>query len=456
MQEAKFRYKWWALTGISLLAFTAFLDFTIVNTALPFIQKNFNANVLELQWVTNIFSMILTMTMIAGGKIADKWGRKKIFYISSLIFALGAVGAGVSANIETLIFFRALQGLGAAVLFVSSAALVSGSFPSHEQSRAIGIYSAITGSGLMLGPFVGGILIAALDWRWVFWINLPLIFLGMILCLISLKDLKEEKQNIPIDWLGLLFLIIGLGSLIFGIIQGAERGWNSSTSWPLIMLGLFCTLSLFVMEKKSKSPLLNFTILKDKLILLAIFSCSLAGIVSFVFMFFDPLYLRTVRELAPLQIGLWIAIIPAAQVIISFLFGSLVKKMGIANLLLFSCIAALLAVLSHRAINLSTPLAFLVLPFSLLGINWGISNAGTIKAVAERIAPNKMGEVIGTIFTTWNFVGSVFLALGSVIFHAKQTGSSTSFLEGFHAVIEYESIFMLIIVLAAIRLKAKP
>lgn len=420
------RYRWWALAGISLLAFTAFLDFTIVNTALPFIQQFFHASILQLQWITNIFSIVLSMTMIAGGKFADLWGRKKIFYIGILIFAAAAFGAGFSPNIELLIFFRGLQGLGATVLFVSTAALISDTFPKQEQARAISIYSGITGSGLMLGPFFGGILIGWLDWRWVFWINLPLIAVGLFCCSFSLRHLVPQKHAIKIDWAGLGLLIFGLGSLIYGIIAAAQMG--GILAWTFLSSGILALVALIWLEQKSQSPLLDVSILKEKLILLAVFSCSLAGIISYVFLFFDPLYLRILRELSPFAIGLLIAMMPAAQVIISLTYHYLVKWFGVANLLFISVLAAFLAVSAHRFIGMHSPLAFLAIPFSLLGINWGLSNAATIAAVNEKIPHSKTAEAIGTVFTTWNVVGSIFVALSSVLFYASEKKTFASHL----------------------------
>jgi MFS family permease len=196
----RFRFKWWALLGVSLLAFTGFLDATIVNTALPFIQTALKANILQLQWIANIFTIILSMTMIAMGKFADLWGRKKVFYFGVIIFSIAALGAGLSQTVEMLVFFRGLQALGASIIFVVSAALLSDIFPEHERVKAISIYGGVTGFGLMIGPFLGGILITILDWRWVFWINLPLIAVGLATCSFSLKDHPHEKHSIIVHF----------------------------------------------------------------------------------------------------------------------------------------------------------------------------------------------------------------------------------------------------------------
>lgn len=451
--QDRFRFKWWALLGVSLLAFTAFLDATIVNTALPFIQTAFKVDVLQLQWVANIFTIILSMTMIAIGKIADTWGRKKIFYCGVTLFAIAALGAGLSQTFEMLILFRGIQALGASTVFIASSALLSDVFPEKQRVQAISIYGGVTGFGLMIGPFLGGMLIEFLNWRWVFWINLPLIAAGLAACSFSLRCHPHEDHSIKIDWLGLFLLILGLGSLMYGIVAGAQSDWTSITAWILLTIGVITLALLIILDNTRSNPLLDLHIFNQPLVTLAALSCSLAGVASTVFMFFDPLYLRTLRDLSPFLIGLLIAVIPAAQALISFIFNRSVEVFGVAKLLFFSVIAAFLAVALHRLIQADTPLAFLILPFFLLGINWGLSNSAAITAVNQVIPPRKIAAAIGTIATIWNLVGSLLLAASSAVFNQVQI--KTSFLSAFHSTINFNIGFAALVLLAALWIYTK-
>lgn len=453
IKQDQFRYKWWALLGVSLLAFTAFLDATIVNTALPFIQTALGANILQLQWIANIFTIILSMTMITIGKFADLWGRKRVFYFGVVIFGIAALGAGLSTTVETLVFFRGLQALGASTVFIASAALLSSVFPERERVRAISIYGGVTGFGLMIGPFLGGILIGLLGWRWVFWINLPLIAAGLIACSFSLKDHSHEKLSVKIDWWGTISLVFGLGALMFGIIEGAETKWTSISAWVFLVTGIGALIALIILDEFRKYPLLDLHIFKENLITLAALSCALAGVVSTVFMFFDPLYLRTLRGLSPFFIGVLIAVIPAAQALISFIFDRLLKRLGVANLLFISVVAAFLAVALHRVIQLDTPIPFLILPFFLLGVNWGLSNAAMITSVNQVIATHKIGAALGTIATIWNIVGSILLATSTAVFHSVET--QTSFLSAFHSMIDFNIAFAATILAGTIWVRIK-
>jgi EmrB/QacA subfamily drug resistance transporter len=432
------KYRWLALIGISFLAFTAFLDFTIVNTALPFIQKELRTNIIQLQWVSNIFGIILSMTMIAVGKVADRLGRKMVFYVGVVFFAIAAFGAGVSGDIEMLIFFRGLQALGASIIFIAASSLLTDTFPKSEYPRAAGIYGGITGLGLVIGPFLGGALISLFSWRWVFWVNLPLIAIGLIFCSFSLRDVKPEKHNVKIDWISLLLLIVGLGAFVYGIV--AEQ-------WMCILVGAVTLTALLILDAKKDAPLLQLSIFKNKIIFLALLSVAIAGIVSYVFLFFDPLYLENVRHLSAQMIGLFVLAIPLAQVIISYFFHSLLKLCGLSNLFFISVAAGTLAIVLHRFITPTTPLWYLLIPFLLLGVPWGLSNTALLTAVNQELPARKVGESIGTITTFWNVIGSVFLAISAIIF--KHIG--TDFMPSFYGATLFNIVVaMIMLVVAAI------
>lgn len=440
-----YRSKPIAILGICILAFTAFLDFTIVNTALPFIQRYFKINILDLQWVANIFPIILSMTMISVGKFADYLGRKRVFYFGVVLFGLAALFAGFSPTIGWLIFFRGAQAVGASITFIASSSLIAETFPEGERDQVVGIYGGITGAGLMLGPFFGGILIGALDWRWVFWINIPLIGIGLLSCWYSLKGKSKKNTEIHLDWKGFFLLIFGLGLMMYGIISAAGGEGSALLSWICIIVGIFLLLLLIKIDLKAEDPLLNFDVFRDKLILLAVVTCAVAGCVSYVFMFFDPLLLKDVFNLSAYAIGFMIAIIPAAQVVISFGFKHIMKWFGLGKLFLIGIIAPLISAIMHLFIFQDSSLWYFVIPFALLGITWGLGNTAMITAVNQNMKPSRIGEAIGTNATLWNIFGAALLAISTVIFHLQQS----HFLESFRVMVGFNILFMIVAILFA-------
>jgi len=441
MDTQDFRYKWWALIGLSLLSFTAFLDFTIVSTALPFIQQAFHASVLKLQWITNIYGMLVCIFQVISGRIGDSFGRRKIFYFGFLLFAIASLGAGLAHSIDIVIGFRALQGVAGAIVFTLGAALIPQAFPEKEHTRAVGIFSAFNGAGLAVGPFLGGLLITYLSWRWVFLVNIPIIIIGFICCSFSLKE-SPRQQQLKIDWWGFLLLAIGLGCFIYGLINGESISWSTPITWINIIIGIVALLALLKVEKKVAHPLLDLDLFKHKHTALVIVAVVLASLVSFTLLFFDPLYLRLVLHHTAMTIGIMLLAVPIMQVIVSIGLTPLIKRFGVFNLLAFSGVTGLITALLHAYFGVGTSLWIIIIAFLLMGYSWGIGNAGSIAGIMQSVKTDQIGGALGTVFTMWNLFNAIFLALSTVIFHS--VGKNHGFLPGFHAMAWFVAAIMLI------------
>lgn len=421
--------KWWALAGLSLLAFTAFLDFTIVSTAMPYIQAMFNASVVQLQWVTSIYAMTLSMFMIAFGKMGDIYDRRKVFYLGFLFFGVASVGAALSPTINWLIAFRALQGLGAAIVFTLSAALLTTAFPKAEQSQAIGIYSAVTGLGLAIGPFLGGLIITAFNWRFIFWVNIPIIIVGLIFCLYSLQPSARKEYHGSFDWLGLFLLIVAIGASLYGLNIGEQIGWHMAMTWVFLLIGLAAFVCLAKHEFKHKEPLLNFVTFTDPYALLAILTCVCAGLLTNVFLFFDPLYFKIIRHYDAITMGLLLMALPIGQVIVSLFFSTLTKRVKVKQLLAVAVFFSIVGILLNSFFSSTTPIAFLVFTLVCMGFTWGFANTGSISIVSSHFSEEDSGTVIATIYTCWNIAGGFLLILSTVIFNQFQMAHLSFYLQ---------------------------
>lgn len=453
MLSNRFAHKWWALIGLSLLSFTAFLDYTIVTTALPFIQRDLHASVLELQWVMNIFGMILCMFMIAAGHAGDRLGRKRVFFFGFFLFGIAAIGAGCSPTIAWLIFFRAIQGFSAAIIFTIGVSLLPQAFPVNEQTRAIGIFSAFNGAGLAIGPFLSGLLMTYLSWRWVFWVNIPIIIIGIACCAYTLQPTNIKPSSSRTDWTGFVLLAAGLGCLVYGLIQGEQLHWDLK-SIGFIICGLISLILLFFIENKKENALLDFSLFKNISACFAILVCVAAGFITFVFMFFDPLYLEQVRHFSPLSIGLILLCVPVVQIIISLLFAKILIQVSLEYLILFALLTASIAAMCHAFFSPTINIAFVLFTLTLMGFTWGIANVGSITEISKSVPLDKMGNAIGTVFTFWNISGSIFLALASVIYHTAST-QLENFMRGFYWMTYFAIIVLLSLFLLGLYLNVK-
>lgn len=420
MQMENFPLKWVALIGLSLLTFTAFLDFTIVTTALPFIQKDLHADILKLQWVMNIFAMGVAMFMIAAGQAGDVYGRKKVFFIGFILFAIAAVGGALSPTIEWLIFFRGIQGFAGAIIFTLGVTLLPLTFPLDRQTEAVGIFSAINAFGLAIGPFLGGILISYFSWRAVFWVNIPIMIVGAILFISAAKPEPKSTLTITFDWRGLILLVSGLGTFIYGLVYGEQYGWQFALSWGTLIYGIAALGLLLYVENHIEHPLLDFSLFKNNYALLCILVCITSGFITFVFMFFDPLYLQLIRNQGPFLVGLTLLSVPVIQVIISLGLKQLLNRFSVISLLLLGIGTAFISAMLHSLVQPDSSIILIIIMLMLMGYVWGIANAGTITLITKSVPPEKMGNSIGTIFTFWNIAGSVLITLSSILFHWRE------------------------------------
>src|ERR1044071_5454476 len=217
----------WVLAATILASSMAFIDGTVVNVALPFLQTNLNATAIGIQWVVEAYSLFLSALLLVGGSLGDLYGRRLIFNIGVVIFALASAGCGLAANIEQLIIARSVQGIGGALLVPGSLALISSSFNEKERGRAIGTWSGFSAITTAIGPVVGGWIVEHWSWRAAFLLNLPLAVAVLVISISKVPESKEKDRPGRLDWLGAVLATIGLGGVVYGLIRAPRLGFRN-------------------------------------------------------------------------------------------------------------------------------------------------------------------------------------------------------------------------------------
>src|SRR5712672_2205657 len=212
----------WILAATILASSMAFIDGTVVNVALPALQTNLNATATDVQWVVESYALFLSALLLVGGSLGDHYGRRRIFMLGVAIFAVASAACGLVGNIHQLIVARAFQGFGAALLVPGSLAIISNSFSEQERGRAIGLWSGFSAITAAVGPVLGGWLIEHVSWRAVFFINLPLAAVVLVISVSKVPESRDENQKERLDWLGAALATIGLGSLVYGLIESSR------------------------------------------------------------------------------------------------------------------------------------------------------------------------------------------------------------------------------------------
>src|SRR5437870_5384319 len=251
----------WVLVATILASSMAFIDGTVVNVALPALQANLNATIVDVQWVIEAYSLLLAALLLVGGSLGDHYGRRRVFLTGVALFACASAACGFAADIRQLIAARALQGFGAAMLIPGSLAIISSSFSENERGRAIGTWSGFSAITAGIGPVMGGWLIEHISWRAVFFINLPI---AILVILISLRHVAEnsDRENTRIDWLGAILAATGLGALVYGLIESSRLGFaDKSVILVLTAAGALLVVFLFV-EARISQPMLPLALFR--------------------------------------------------------------------------------------------------------------------------------------------------------------------------------------------------
>ena len=400
------------------------MDVTIVNVALPSIQRDLHATVSGLQWILDAYTLVIASLLMLAGSVSDRVGRRRVFQFGLLLFTAGSLLCSLAHSIGQLIAFRALQGLGASMLNPVALSIIANAFPEHRaRARAVGVWGAVAGASLALGPLIGGALTQSVGWRSIFWINLPICLTAVVLAARFVPESKALHAR-AFDPVGQLLVFVGLASLTYAVIEGPHAGWQSS-----LILGLFVTsgasLALFLFyEPRRKQPLLDLRFFHSvpfsSATLLAV--CAFASFAGFLFL--NALYLQQVRGLSAFHTGLCTLPLAIAMMVSAPLSGRLVAHHGPRPSLLAAGSGFLLSTWMLTRLTVSTPLVLIMLAYVLFGVGLGMVNpAITNNAVAGM--PLSQAGVAAAIASTGRQVGAALgvAVAGTVVSASHAKGS---------------------------------
>jgi EmrB/QacA subfamily drug resistance transporter len=317
----------WILTATILGSGIAFIDSTVVNVALPAIQADFHATVVNVQWIVESYGLFLAALILVGGSLGDMVGRRLMFMVGVAIFAVASAGCGAAATIQQLIILRSIQGVGAALLVPGSLAIISSSFDEKSRGQAIGTWSGFTAITTAIGPVLGGWLVEHASWRWVFFINLPL---AAAVIIISVLWIPESRSAIVerVDWLGGILATIGLGGLVNGFIESVNLGWRNPVVFVSLIAGFGCLIAFVFVEANITAPMLPLALFKSRSFsganLLTLFLYAATGIFFFLF----PLNLIQVQKYSTTAAGAAILPMILLMFFLSRWSGGLVARYG--------------------------------------------------------------------------------------------------------------------------------
>ncbi len=397
------------------------LDVTIVNVALPSIARQLHAPVAGLQWVVDAYTVVLGSLLMLSGSTADRIGRKRMFVIGLVLFSLGSLLCSVSPALTPLILFRMMQAIGGSMLSPVAMSIITNTFTEpRERAQAIGLWGAVSGISLALGPVLGGLLVTTVGWRAIFWVNVPVGALALVLTLRYIPESRAARPRRP-DLVGQALVIILLASITYGIIEAPSAGLGSPRIVAMFVLAVAATCGLLLYEPKRGEPLVELRFFRSvpftsaTVIAVAIY----AGIGGFLFL--NTLYLQVTRHLSALHAGL--DTLPAAAVttVLAPVSGFLVSRRGSRVPIVVSGAALLGAGVMLAQITDSTSFVWLFVAYVVFGTGYGLANAPITNNAVSGM-PRAQAGVAAAIASTSRQVGQT---LGVAIAGALATVGTT-------------------------------
>jgi EmrB/QacA subfamily drug resistance transporter len=418
--------KWWTLSAVSIGIFMLLLDIKIVNVALPDIQRQLHASISDLQWVIDAYALSLAALLLTAGSLADLLGRRVVFAAGIAIFTVGSLLCGVAQSPLFLSLARAGQGVGGAVMFATSLALLAQAFRGPERGVAFGVFGAITGIAVAVGPVLGGAITSGLSWRWIFFVNIPIGVVAVAVTLLRVEESRDPDASRP-DWPGFVTFSSALGLLVYGLIESSTHSWESwQVVWSLVIsAGLL--LWFVIVELKRSAPMFDLSLLRNPTFVGALASAFAISASAFAVITYLVLYLQNVLGFSAIGTGVRVLALSGAIFLTAGVAGRLTAKVPVRLLIGPGFAAIGTGLLLMRGISTGSGWTHLLPGLIVVGAGVGFVSTPLASTAVGVVHPARAG-MAGGINTTFRQIGLAagVAALGSIFATHIRTGVASS------------------------------
>jgi EmrB/QacA subfamily drug resistance transporter len=427
--------KWWTLGAVSFGLFMIMLDNTVVNVALPSIQRDLDIGLSELEWIVTGYALMFAALMLTGGKLADLLGRRLIFVVGLAIFTVASLLCGLADSGEMLIAWRVVQGAGAALMSPATLSIIAATFPPHQRGMAIGIWAGVSALALALGPLVGGLLTQHIDWSWIFFVNVPVGVAAIAASFIFIDESKDTSHEQRLDLPGLLTSGLGLFALTFALIEGNGRGWTSG-----LVLGSFAAAAVLLvafvqLERHQRLPMLDLSLFRSPTFTGANAVVLLVALAMFGVFFFVSLYMQNILGYSAVQAGAAFLPMTVLIILIAPVAGKATDRIGSRSLLTVGMVLVGIQLVYFSQLG-PDAVFWNLLPGLLVG---GVGIALVMPpstAAAVRSVPVDKSGVGSAVLNSFRQVGGALgiALMGAIV--ANETGGRRTvdaFMDGFEA-----------------------
>ena len=384
------------MAAVAMGTLLATIDGSIVNVALPTLVRELNTNFATVQWVVLAYLLTVTTLLLSVGRLADMIGKKRIYTIGFIVFTLGSVLCGLAANVYMLILMRVIQALGATMVFALGTAIVTESFPPQERGRALGIIGTVVSIGIVIGPTLGGLIIDVFSWQWMFFINIPVGIVGILMIIRFVPDTKPEGKQ-KFDFLGAITLFLSLLALLAALTVGQNLGFTDLRILALFVTGIGCLTLFIAVEKRAQQPMIDLSLFRQSLLSINLVTGFLIFVSISGVMILIPFYLENILGYSTRQVGMLIAVLPICMGIIAPISGSLSDRFGTRIMAVIGLGVLLFGFTLLTTLSVQTSALNFVLLYLPLGVGMGIFQSPNNSAIMGAAPPDKLGVVSGML-----------------------------------------------------------
>lgn len=384
----------------------ALLDTTIVNIALPEMTSYFGGTVSQISWVMNGYNLAFAALILTASRLADQFGRKKVFILGLVLFTLSSLLSGLSNSLGMLILFRAIQGLAGAIIVPVTIPLTTTTFPKEKHGIIIGIWGAVAGLAAASGPSLGGILTEKLNWQWIFYVNVPLGLLSILLTLLFIKESRDEMAGKSVDYGGMLSITAGMLCITYAFVKANDYGWNSAEFYTLLGAGLILTAFFFHLQTRGKEPMLPLMLLKIKEFNGTSLALFIVGAALSNLTLLTSFFLTREMGMTELKAGLVLSILAAGSIISSAVSGGLSNKYGSRWFGVTGVAIICGAIYAMSNLDAQSPISAVLLRLFIAGLGLGLTLAPLMSAGVRHVPEEKVGIASGVMNMTKS-IGSV-------------------------------------------------
>src|SRR5262245_13090297 len=403
--------KWWTLVAVAFGLFMIMLDNTIVNVALPTMQRSLGLKVSELEWIVTGYALTFGAFMLTGGKLADLFGRRRIFVVGLVIFTAASLACGLAGGATLLIAARVVQGLGAALMNPATLSIITVTFPPRQRGTAIGIWAGVSALALAIGPLLGGLLTEDVGWSWIFFINIPVGVAGVLAARIFIDESRDTSRGQRLDLPGLISSAVGLFALTYGLIETNDHAWGSARVLTLLAVAVV-SLGIFVLlELRQRNPMLDMSLFRDPTFSGANTVMFLVGLAMFGIFFYNSLYLQRVLGYGAIKTGATFLPMTVLIILVAPLAGRLSDRIGPRWLMGGGLILLSSSLLLFGTLGVDSSWWDIVPGLVVGGVGMAITMAPTTAAAMASVPIDKAGVGSAVINSMRQVGGSLGIAI---------------------------------------------